>query len=115
MGFASAVLVPKYDARLIEAAFHADHSFDLKENFAYCFRLLYWLDNKKNCLRGAEKALTITPEIFRFLESKATANEKGITERLLFATSTDGRSFVPPPSANLMQTEIPPAAPRSAS
>jgi hypothetical protein len=111
LGFASAVLVPKYDARLIEAAFYADRNYDLQEGLAYNFRLLYWLDNKNECFRGTEKNLTITTNIFKFLESKATANEKGITERLLFTTSTDGSTFLPPPAANLMQTEIARTAP----
>jgi hypothetical protein len=107
VGFASAILVPKYDARLVEASFLADSSFNLKEEGIYTFQLLYWLNGKQKCFRGAEKELTVTKEIFGFLETKATATEKGITERLLFMTSTDGKVFSPPPSANLMQTETP--------
>jgi hypothetical protein len=110
-GFASAILVPKYDARLVEAVFLADHNFDLVEGVTYRFRLLYWLAGRKKCFRGGERQLAITPSIFKFLETRATADERGITERLLFTTSTDGKTFLTPPAANLMQTETTPSTP----
>jgi hypothetical protein len=111
VGFASAVLVPKYDAKLVEAVFLADENFDLVEGVTYRFRLLYWLAGKEKCFRGGERQLAITPSIFKFLETRATANQIGITERLLFTTSTDGKTFLTPPAANLMQTETTPSTP----
>jgi hypothetical protein len=110
-GFASAVLVPKYDAKLVEAVFLADQTFDLVEGVTYRFRLLYWLAGKEKCFRGGERQLAISPSIFKFLETRATADQTGVVERLLFATSTDGKTFLTPPAANLMQTEPTPTSP----
>jgi len=56
-GFASPVLVPKYDARLIEAAFWADKSNDLSPGHEYTFRLKYWVVGRKKPLLGKPRNL----------------------------------------------------------
>jgi hypothetical protein len=103
-GFASPILVPKYDARLIEAAFWADQKSDLAPGHTYRFSLFYWVAGSKKPHRGTERALKIDAVEHEFLETKATTNDKGLRARHLYLTSTDGRSFRAPQStANLVQ------------
>ncbi len=101
-GFASAVLVPKYDSRLIEAAFFSEDDFDLEEGGNYSFQLNCWVDGSRKPILGRVKQFTITQSSFRFLQAKATADDSGIVQRHLFLTSDDGETFIAPSSANWM-------------
>lgn len=92
-GFASAVLVPKYDSRLIEGAFISEADFQFEENETYSFQLACWIDGAKAPIFGNIKQFTISPTIYRFLRTRATLNDLGIVERHLYLTSDDGQIF----------------------
>lgn len=114
-GFASSVLIPKYDARLIEAVFFADNQFELRKDATYRLRVLCWLDNGKEPIISTVRTLSITERIFNMLETQATANEQGLTDRMLFLMSDDGKSYTAPKTANFLvdQSIAPAAAPKT--
>jgi len=104
-GFASAVLVPKYDSRLIEAAFFSEEDFVFKESETYSFQLNCWVDGAKTPVTGETKRFVVSQSILRFLETRATSNNHGVVERHLYLTSDDGQTFTAPTSAIWMPDE----------
>jgi hypothetical protein len=107
-GFASPVLVPKYDARLIEAAFWAEHTADLVAGHNYRFKLIYWVAGRKKPYYGIERELKITPDERDFLESQGTKDAKGGSRsRHLHLASSDGREYRAPLSTTyLVQNQL---------
>jgi hypothetical protein len=61
-GLASPILVPKYDAKLVEAAFWANQPSDLAIGHEYRFKLHYWMAGRDRPLLGRERSLKITPD-----------------------------------------------------
>jgi hypothetical protein len=101
-GFATAVLVPKYDARLIEAAFYSEEDVTLEAGVTYTIQLQCWVAGVKKPVTGARRQLTMTKAMVAFVNTRATADESGIVERHLFLASDDGTDFIAPSSSNWM-------------
>jgi hypothetical protein len=95
-GFASAVLVPKYDSRLIEAAFFSEEDSEFEEDQTYFFELNSWIDGATKPIIGRTKQFTVSAFMLSFLQTRATANDQGIVDRHLYLTSEDGCNFIAP-------------------
>lgn len=109
-GFASPILVPKYDAKLVEAVFVNDKSGgDLVVGHEYKFRLYFWMAGRKKPIRGRVRNVKITPDDDEVLQNESTVNEKGIRARFLYLTASDGKDFRAPISVQQTATreEIP--------
>jgi hypothetical protein len=99
-GLASPVLVPKYDACLVEAGFLCDDQFALAENATYELRLLVWIAGRNGPIKSPPRRITTTDEMLHFLATKATGDSKGIVERHLNLTSNDGVNFTYQPNTH---------------
>jgi hypothetical protein len=97
-GFASPVLIPKYDSRLIEAAFWADRTADLAVGHAYRFKLMFWVAGREKAYSGGQRMFKLTPIEHDFLERVATSDARGFRARHLTLASVDGKEFKSPVS-----------------
>ena len=96
-GFSSPVLVPKYDARLIEAAFWSRAHCELQAGVRYTFRLHVWVAGSKTPLVGKERSFQINELDGQFLQTHGTVDEVRLRGTHLYLTSVDGSSFSVPP------------------
>ena len=92
-GFAAPVPVPKYDARLIEAGFAANATWNLVANRDYSMRLIYWMAGHAKERYGKVKEFKLDDRTVGILEKEATTAPGGIRPGHVFLAAADGRHY----------------------